>query len=218
MEAAVAGVDPRRAVASFFSPSSRRRGTTLVEIVIVLAVAGILAAVALPALMRTSASLRLEMAAAELASTLRLTRAYALRRGVNVAIRFRWTDDGEVSFTMYRDGDGDGVRNRDIEDGIDPQEQPTRRLTRLGRRIGFGFPPGSSPRDPTSGRLIDRLDDPIRFNRSDLASFGAGGTATPGTLYLTDGVRGLIAVRVTNRTGRVRTLRYDAESGSWRLV
>ena len=195
-----------------------RGGYTLLEMVVVMAVVGILAAVGIPAIDRVSRSLRLEMAAAEMASTLRMTRAYALRRGVNVALRFRLTGDGSLSFTMYRDGDGDGVRNRDIDSGIDPVEQPVRFLTSLGRGIDVGFPPGMHPRDPSSGRRLDRLDDPIRFNRSDLASFSAAGSATPGTLYFTDGVRGLVAVRITSVTGRVRTMRYDPEAERWKLV
>ena len=62
---------------------------------------------------------------------------------------------------------------------------------------------------------MDRLDDPIRFNQSDLASFDPLGTATPGSLYLTDGQSRLTAVRVTSRTGRVRVLRYDSRARAW---
>ena len=88
--------------------------------------------------------------------------------------------------------------------------------TYFGRRIRFGFPEGARPSDPSSpGRRLEGLDDPIRFNRSDLASFGALGTATPGSLYLTDGHR-LVAVRVLNRTGRIRVLAWDRKTDRWR--
>ncbi|MCB1009629.1 MAG: hypothetical protein KDB94_12155, partial [Acidobacteria bacterium] len=81
----------------------------------------------------------------------------------------------------------------------------------------FGFPAGRAPRDPGSpGRRLDRLDDPIRFNRSDIASFSPLAGATPGTVYLTDGERRLVAVRVTGRTGRVRILAYDVATETWR--
>ena len=63
---------------------------------------------------------------------------------------------------------------------------------------------------------MDRLDDPIRFNQSDLASFDPLGTATPGSLYLTDRRSLLAAVRVTSRTGRIRVLRYDSRARTWR--
>ena len=148
---------------------------------------------------------------------LRLTRSYAIRHSANVAVKFRTGQDGTVTFTLYRDGDGDGVLNRDIDTGVDPQVQPPRRLAHLGRGFGFGFPPGPPPMDPGSPRQsLDRLDDPIRFNQSDLASFGPLGTATPGSVYLTDGQRRLAAVRVTSRTGRVRVVRLRLQDEVWK--
>lgn len=192
-------------------------GLTLVELAIVVAVAAIVVAIGLPPLLRTSSRLRLESGAAEIASALRLTRAYAIRHGVKVALRFGRSPRGEVTFTMYRDGDGDGVRGVDIESGVDPQEQPTRTLTALGRGVRFGFPPGPLPPAPGDRRPLER-DDPIRFNRSDLASFSPSGTSTPGTVYLTDGARELVAVRVTSRAGRIRVMRYDRSRRAWRRI
>src|SRR5262249_34425988 len=146
-------------------------------------------------------------------------RVYAMRHSANVAVKFAVAADGAVTFALFRDDDGDGVRTSDIEHGVDPQVEPWRPLTSLGRGIGFGFPPGPLPRDPTSGRPIGgSRDDPIRFNGSDLASFAAGGTATPGSVYLTDGRRGLVIVRVTNRSGRVRSLRWDGDLAVWRSI
>ena len=63
---------------------------------------------------------------------------------------------------------------------------------------------------------MDRLDDPIRFNRSDIASFGPLGGSTPGSLYVTDSIRHLAAVRVFGRTGKVKVLRWDAVEDRWR--
>ena len=111
------------------------------------------------------------------------------------------------------------MRTADVDLGVDPQVEPWRPLTHLGRGIGFGFPPGPLPRDPTSGRPIGgSRDDPIRFNSSDLASFSPAGTATPGSVYLTDGRRGFVVVRVTNVSGRVRALRWDHDDGLWRAI
>ena len=64
---------------------------------------------------------------------------------------------------------------------------------------------------------MDRLDDPIRFGRSDLASFGPLGTASPGSVFLTDGYH-LFAVRVYNRTGKIQVLRYVREREEWKGV
>ena len=192
-------------------------GFTLVGLLVTLAVVVIVASLGLPELFRASAQARLDLGAAEIASTLRLARIYALRHGANVALKFRTDADGSVFYAIYRDGDGDGVRTQDLERGIDPQVEPWRRLTHLGRGAGFGFPPGPLPPDPGSGRPIGgSRHDPIRFNRSDLASFSPGGGATPGSVYLTDGGRGLVVVRVTNLSGRVRSFRWDPGARLWR--
>lgn len=196
---------------------SAQRGFQLIELIVVLAMMTTLLTLGVPSLLRISGDLRLYMASQEVIGILRLARAYAVRHDANVAVKFRTNEKTkEVTFTVYRDGDGDGVLNRDIVSGADPQVSPAGRLAHLGKGFGFGFPPGMVPRDPSTGRPMDRLNDPIRFNDSDLASFGSLGTATSGSLYLTDGVQRLAAVRVLNRTGLVRAIRYDPEKRAWR--
>ena len=155
-------------------------------------------------------------AAAEVAGVLRATRALAVRQRVNAAVKFRTHDSGTVSFAIYRDGDGDGVLSSDIDSGVDPQVGPARELRHLGRGVAFGFPPGPAPRDPADPRrVLDKLEDPIRFNRSDLASFNPLGGSTPGSVYLTDSRYHLSAVRLFGVTGKVRTLNYDREREVW---
>jgi hypothetical protein len=145
------------------------------------------------------------------------SRYYAIRHDVNVAVKFRTDASGRVTYALYRDGNGNGVLNRDITSGADPEVEGERPLATFGRLAYFGFPPGEPPTQPGSpGSRLDRLDDPIRFNQSDLASFSPMGTATPGTIYLTDGVHHLACVRVLHRTGKVSVLVYDRESETWR--
>ena len=197
----------------------RAGGFSLFDLLLTLSVIGMVAAVGMPELFRSTEQTRLRLGAGEVASSLRLARIYALRHSANVAIKFQTAGDGVVTYALFRDGDGDGVRSQDVVLGVDPQVEPWRRLTHLGRGTGFGFPPGALPRDPTSGKPIGgSRDDPIRFNSSDLASFAAGGTATPGSVYLTDGRRGLAIVRVTNVSGRVRIWRWDHDDKAWRVI
>ncbi|MFL6194190.1 MAG: GspH/FimT family pseudopilin [Thermoanaerobaculia bacterium] len=194
-----------------------QKGFQIIEMLTALAVLLSLATIAGPPILRLSGDLRLRLAAQELVGALRLARSWAVRHDANVALKFRTAQNGTITFTLYRDGDGDGVLNRDIDSGVDPAAEPPRRLTQLGKGAQFGFPPGPAPPDPGSpGRKLDRLDDPIRFNDSDLASFSPLGSSTPGSLYLTDGAQRLMAVRVTNRSGRVRVLTYDPEKRLWR--
>jgi prepilin-type N-terminal cleavage/methylation domain-containing protein len=195
---------------------SDARGFQLVELAVVLAVLAIAAFIALPPLVSMSARLRVDLAAHELATVLNEARSLAIRHSAHVAVKFV-PERGRVSFACYRDGDGDGVRNADIAAGIDPQMTPRRIVAHLGGRVGFGFPPGRPPRDPGDPRhRLGRLTDPIRFNDSDLASFSALGTSTPGSLYITDGRRELAAVRVLGATGKVRVMRWDPDEDAWR--
>lgn len=197
----------------------RNRGFSLVELMVALTLTAIVALVTTPALLRSFHQLRLEMAAQETARILQMARSYAARHNARVGVKFYPGEDGaETTWALYLDGDGDGVLSRDVRRGTDPPVPApgsgVRRPARFAGGIGFGFPAGPLPRDP-AGKRLTRRDDPIRFNRSDIASFGPLGTATPGTLYLTDGVR-LTAVRVTSATGRVRVLAFRPATGEWK--
>lgn len=191
-------------------------GFQLVELIVTAAVAAALIGIATPPLASAAAGLEVRLAAGEVQSALRLARAFAATHAVHVGVKFRTGSGGQVRWGLYRDGDGDGVRTDDIDSGVDPLAAPVRTLAHFGRRVRFGFPPGRPPRDPAdSRRRLDRLDDPIRFNRSDIASFSAFGGSTPGSVYVTDGKRHLAAVRVFGRTGKVGRLTYDVASERW---
>jgi len=177
----------------------------------------VIAGLAGPDLFRLTRALRLEMAARELVMVLRTARSDAIRNGRKVGVRFQIAERHRVSFALYADGDGDGVRTADIESGIDPQISPVKSLIHVGRRIRLGFPSGPAPRDPADpGRRMDRLHDPVRFGRSDIASFNSLGGSTPGSLFITDSGTGLAVVRVLGQTGRIRVLTYEAESEVWK--
>ncbi len=191
-------------------------GYQLIELLIAMAISSLVLAFGVPPLLALAAGLRVELAAAEVASTFHVARSYAIRNSANVGLKFEVDGDGTVTWALYRDGDGDGVLTADIRSGDDPQVLPRTRLAHLGRQIRFGFPPGRAPRDPGNPRRrLTHLDDPIRFNNSNIASFSALGTATPGTVYLTDGMRHLSAARVTARTGRIDQISYDVATELW---
>lgn len=181
-----------------------------------MAIAGLVLAWAIPSLLDMNRQLRVELAAHELMGVLRTARAIAVRHSANVGLKFYEGPNGSVSYILYRDGDGDGVLTRDIEAGIDPPESVSRELSHFGRLVHFGFPPGPAPRDPGNPRRrLENLQDPIRFNRSNIASFSSLGGSTPGSLYLTDGHSQLAVVRVYGRTGKVKVMLYDRELEIW---
>jgi len=193
------------------------QGFQLAELVVSLAVLAVLLMLTLPALTHFSAGLRLRLAAAELEASLRSARSSAIRLGTEVAVKFRLRADGTYTWAIYRDGNGNGVLNRDITAGTDPLISPPRVLEELGKQMRFGFPPGLTARDPSDpSKRLRFADDPIRFNESDLASFGPLGTSTPGSLYVTDGQSRLMAVRVFGRTGKVKVIAYDFDAEVWK--
>ncbi|MEM9290510.1 MAG: GspH/FimT family protein [Acidobacteriota bacterium] len=194
-----------------------QQGFTLIEALIALALLAIVATLAVPPLLNQARTMKLRLAAHEIATTFQLARSQAVTKGRHVAVKFRPADgEGQVHYALFFDGDGDGVRNADIDSGKDPAITPFRPLRHLGPRLRFGFPSGKAPRHPSDlTRRLDRLEDPLRFNRSDLASFSPLGTATPGSAYLTDSHRGLAAVRVLHTSGRVQVLYYDQITESW---
>ncbi|MFP3941085.1 MAG: prepilin-type N-terminal cleavage/methylation domain-containing protein [Thermoanaerobaculia bacterium] len=188
-------------------------GFTLIELLAVLAVLGLLAAVAVPAVLSATSRLRVSLAAHEAAAILQRARMLAVRSRVYVAVRFD-TDGETVTWALYGDGDGDGVRSRDIDRGVDPRLQQPIPLRRTGASVRLGFPEGRAPRAPGGRGRIDRRHDPVRFNRSDMASFSPTGTSTPGSLYFTDGTH-LAAVRLFGRSGKVKVIVYDPETETW---
>ena len=191
-------------------------GFSIVEMMVYFSVVMLVAGTVLPLVIEWSSALRVELAAGEMTGVLHRARIFAAQHNTKVAVKFRTEPNGVVTHALYRDGDGDGVLNADITAGIDPEVRPPRRLAHLDGRVRFGFP-RKPPRDPGDPRRrLDRLHDPIRFNRSDLASFNPLGTATPGTIYVTDGRRRVSAVRVNNRSGKISVLHYDPDSEIWR--
>jgi hypothetical protein len=70
------------------------------------------------------------------------------------------------------------------------------------------------PGDP--GSYLDRVDDPIRFNASDICSFSPIGECTPGSIYLWDGRDRMAVVRVYGRSGKLRTLYYRRGERNWK--
>ncbi len=192
-------------------------GFTLLELLAVLALLGIVLTLGVPALLDATSRLRVNLAASEAAVVLQRAKMLAVRSNAHVAVRFDPTPAGPVTWALYADGDGDGVRWRDVQEGDDLVLQAPLPLRRTGASVHLGFPPGPPPRDPGSpDRHLDRLDDPIRLGRSDMASFGPMGASSSGSLYFTDGKRSLAVVRLFGHTGKIEVLSYDPDTETWR--
>jgi type II secretory pathway pseudopilin PulG len=182
---------------------SSERGFQLVDLLVASAVAAISLLIVSPPLLRLCRGITIELAADELVAVLREARAYAIRNQTNVGVKFRVEPDGRAAWALYLDGDGDGVLTADIDRGVDPIVAPFRSLAQFGATAHLGFPPGRAPRDPSNPRRrLAHLEDPLDG-------------ATPGSIYVTDGIRRLFCVRIDSRSGRARILRWDRDLDRW---
>ena len=191
-------------------------GWTLVELLVGLAVLALLATLSLPSLAGSVRHYRLESITRELALEMQAARWRALGGGTYTGLKFTGGAAGELSWVMVRDGDGDGLRSVDLRDGTDVAVAPEMRLADRAPGIRAGILSDRRvPRIPPQSGWLDRPEDPIRFGSADLVSFAPGGSATPGSLYLTDGGR-MTAVVVNGVTGRLRLFRLAEREDNWK--
>lgn len=211
-------IGPARGRASGSGPSSPAgislQGASVVGLTIVLALATIGYLAAAPTVSNLRESVSIRSAAGEATTALWRARAYALSRNVHVGVKFRKNGD-RYEWALYRDGNGNGVRTAEIARGVDHS---------LGLAIPWVRPdvkPGiftdiRVPDPGNPGAYLDRPEDPIRFNRSDICSFSPVGESTPGSIYLSDGRNRMAVVRVLGRTAKIRVLYYRRGEKGWR--
>lgn len=193
------------------------RGFSLAELLVVIAIASVILAMAAPALATLRAGARAAAGARIMASAFHDLRFQAVARARHRALAFT-RDGARWSWRVVEDGNGNGVRSSEIRDGTDPVISGPHRLEDRVEGVFPGFPgPGPYPAVPPSRGNLDRLDDPVKFGRSDLVSFSPLGSSSSGTLYLTDGGEELWAVVLFGPTTRVRVWRYDSRGGRWVL-
>jgi hypothetical protein len=135
----------------------------------------------------------------------------AIARTREVAVRFV-PASGTYSFTVYVDGNRNGVLTRDIQRGIDRPIRGPELLADNFRNVVFGTQPGLPAIDAGSAAPGS---DPIKLGASNSVSFSALGSATPGTIYLTGPSRAQYAVRIVGVTGKIRVYRFNRGSGKW---
>lgn len=196
------------------TPKKYVGGYSLVEILLGLAVFSVAASIIVPAIRTLSGDAHLRSATQSVAACLHAARSEAAARGRYVGLRFEPRGDS-WSGAVYLDGDGDGVRTVDIAEGAD-RELWRRNVSGVDGVVRFGIIAAQRPRDPSSGRRLDKLDDPVRFGGSNIASFGPLGTSSPGSVYLRDGDRRQMVVRLYGRTGKLRTLTWYPIERTWR--
>lgn len=194
-----------------------RRGVTLPEILVVLVLIGLAAAIAVPAASRLESQVRTASGARKLAMTFYALRWSSVARGRSQGLMFAHDAQGWYWYAV-EDGNGNGLKLAEIANGVDPRRSGPHRLEHDGAGATLGFPPGGPfPKLPPQSGSISDLDDPIKMGNTDLVAFTPLGTASSGTLYVTDRKAGLYAVVLYGRSARVRVWRYDSRGRRWTL-
>ena len=183
--------------------NKQERGHTLVELLIVLAVGGVILTTVWHAVDYARRTVALVSATSELRALFQNTRAIAIAHRRNVAIRFR-QDGGQWTWRVYEDGDNDGVHNDDISRGVDVPLSPARTFQYVPARIGV---PAETIIDPTNHEpLASRL--PVRFGTSQLCAFSREGESTNGSIVLTDG-HNVRIIEIEGHSALIHVLRWD---------
>jgi type II secretory pathway pseudopilin PulG len=199
----------RRIAGASSGRSDEEAGASLTELVILLVVASVLVAFAVPTAGATIDAGRISQAANVMASRFRLARLEAVSQSRSIALVFDqvgaiWT------FRVCADGNGNGIRRAEIMSGMDACMEGPQDLHAMFAGVQIAVDatlrgPSGEPPSP----------DPVRFGSSNLASFSALGSCTAGTLFLRSPMGAQYAVRVAGATGRTRVLRYSPATRAW---
>ena len=195
--------------------NNAEHGISLVEVLAMLVVLTVIVATALPGLGEARRAAAVGGASRKLKGLLFRCRAVAVLNAQATAVVFEHRDDGTWRCFIAQDGDGDGIRRRDIDRLVDPVISEVV-LFEAGE-AGLGILKGEFVPDPSGrGRLRGNLDDPVRAGRGDIITFTPRGTATPASIYFTDHRARMRVLRIYGGTGRVISRVWRSGWPKWR--
>jgi prepilin-type N-terminal cleavage/methylation domain-containing protein len=185
------------------------RGASLVELLAVLALAGILAGLSAPLSANALETGRVRSAASFLSARFRLARIEAVNGSANVGVVFDQRN-GRWELRACRDGNGNGIRRSEIAAGSDPCFDGPHDFGAMFPGVDIAVDPqlvgpAGEPGNP----------DPVRLGTPDIASFSATGACTPGSVFLRSTRGQQFAIRIAGANGRLRMFRYDAGPRTW---
>jgi type II secretory pathway pseudopilin PulG len=185
-------------------------GYSFVELTLVSGLIATLSGVAVPQVLSAIDEYRTAAAVRYLTTRLARARLEAVVRSAEVAMRFT-SDANGGSYAVYVDGNGDGVRTHDIDQGTDWSIAPPEHLHNNFSGVSFSVPAGLPPVE--SGAATD--GDPLKLGASNMLSFSCLGTSSSGSVYIRGRGGAQYVVRAYGQTGKVRALKYDRRNHQW---
>ena len=191
-----------------------RSGFTLVEAMIVLAIIGVLAGLAAPALLATLPNLRVNGASRQILADLRMARTQAVEKGKSVVVKFHVDSSGGSSsgtYVLALDNNADN----DFTPSTSPNDTVISEVT-LGRDYSAIEFASNVSGTPSNG--VD-LDNATTGDVADTITFRPNGSASEsGDIYLRpsgdNGTRNR-RVRVLAATGNVRIETWNGTTSAW---
>jgi Type II transport protein GspH len=185
-------------------------GYSVLELMFVSALMVTMGGIAVPQALAALDEFRAAGAARYISARLYRARMEAVMRSTPVAIQFSQSAGG-YRYSVFRDGNGNGVLTSDIRAGIDPPLGVAEALRDNFKGIDFGALPGLPSIDPGG---TPPGDDPIRLGAGSLLTFTAHGSSSTGTVYIR-GRDAQYAVRVFGDTGKSRILKFHNRTRRW---
>jgi type II secretory pathway pseudopilin PulG len=194
---------------------NRDRGVSFVESLIAVFLVGLLAVAALPAMRTWIDDARLSAATSRMTLLFRRLRSQAVANASCRGVVFDMVD-GSVIYRVVEDGNGNGIRRSDVEDGVDPVVDGPVSLPDEHGGVRFGILDTCPvPVLPPGHGALDDPHDPIRFGSSDLVSFTPLGASSSGTVYLLSPGGRMRAVSLYGVTGRIRVWDFLPGRSAW---
>jgi prepilin-type N-terminal cleavage/methylation domain-containing protein len=191
----------------------KRSGFSMTEVVVCVSIIGLVFALGLPLCTDVLFQTTLSAACQEIATVFNIARGRAVFQGKDVGVR--WISvGGDVVLSVYEDGNGNGVTTADIKSGVDRLVAGPYWMKGLYPGITFSFVPDFTGIDP-NGDPVTNLKDPIKFGKSDICTFSPVGHASPGSVYLSNGVHRQAMVRVSPSNARIQTFTWHGKKKKW---
>jgi type IV fimbrial biogenesis protein FimT len=171
----------------------RKRGLTIIELVVVMCILGVMVLIAIPNIGRWLPRYRLRSAARDVSSNMQLARLGSIKDNREWALLF---DVNGQSYRVISDKGPDG--NWGTPDDVEEKAVNLSDYTnvRFGDN-GYGPVAGGGP-----------VGDGVTFV-AERAEFNPGGTSTAGTVYLQNNRTDAMAIRVDSSTGIIRVWTWN---------